>query len=105
MKKPAASIKHESPKKLSKAEANRAVEPHSKVKPSMPLLPKDGSSPKPIKYWGGIIYTARAAKKFRALKVAGNNYTEASASWGADKPTKASWDKCLAAIHNHYSGQ
>lgn len=76
-----------------------------KVKPGMPSLPKDGSNPKPVQYWGGIIYTARAAKKFRALKVKGDTYTEASASWGSDKPSKASWDKCVSAIKNHYSGK
>ena len=110
MKRSAASINHESPKKkLSKPSVQRdksaAVEPQSKVKPKMPLLPRDGSSPTPVKYWGGIIYTARASKKFRALKVKGNAYTEASASWGREKPTKAAWDKCLTAIHNHYSGK
>ena len=110
MKRPAASINHESPKKkLSKPSVQRdksaAVEPQSKVKPKMPLLPRDGSSPAPVKYWGGIIYTARASKKFRALRVKGNAYTEASASWGGEKPTKAAWDKCCTAIHNHYSGK
>ena len=74
-----------------------------KVKPGMPSLPKDGSNPRPVQYWGGIVYTARAAKKFRALKVKGDTYTEASASWGGDKPTRASWDKCLTAIKNHYN--
>ena len=102
MKRPAASIKHEPPKKISKAETIRAIEPQYKMKPKMPVMPKNGSSPKPVRYWGGVIYTARASKKFRALKVAGNNYTEASASWGGEKPTQASWNKCLDAIHSHY---
>ena len=103
-------IKHESkPAASAKPAAKRgsaAVKLECpKVKPSMPSLPKDGSNPKPVNYWGGIIYTARAAKKFRALKVKGDTYTEASASWGGDKPSKASWDKCLIAIKDHHSGK
>ena len=70
--------------------------PKSKIMASMPSIPKDGSSPRPVKYWGGIIYTATKAKKFRALKKRGDRYTEASASWGTDKPTKAAWTKCVS---------
>ena len=76
--------------------------PKSKIMQSMPKLPSDGSSPKPVKYWGGIIYTAAKAKKFRALKVRGDAYTEASASWGGDKPSKAAWVKCVKAIDDHH---
>ena len=111
MKRPASAMKKQvvikpepMVKKVSKSQAKReAIEPRAKVKPSMPSLPKDGSSPKPVKYWGGIIYTSRAGKKFRALKVKGDTYTEASAAWGSDKPTKSSWDRCCAAIYNHYN--
>jgi len=76
--------------------------PKARILQSMPKLPSDGSSPKPVKYWGGIIYTARKAKKFRALKVRGNVNTEASSSWGGDTPTKAAWAKCVAAIEAHH---
>ena len=85
-----------------KAAADDDEVPKSKIHKAMPALPKDGSSPKPVKYWGGIIYTAAKAKKFRALKVRGNPYTEASASWGGDKPTKEAWTKCVKAIEEHH---
>ena len=85
-----------------KAEADDDEVPKSKIHKAMPTLPKDGSSPKPVKYWGGVIYTAAKAKKFRALKVRGDAYTEASASWGGDKPTKEAWAKCVKAIEQHH---
>ena len=88
------------PKK--KAEAPAAEVPKAKILAAMPRLPGDGSSPKPVRYWGGIIYTAAKAKKFRALRVAGDRWSEASASWGADKPTKAAWAKCVKAINDHH---
>lgn len=76
--------------------------PKSRILHSMPTLPPDGSSPKPVKYWGGVIYTARQSKKFRALKVRGDAYTEASSSWGGDTPSKAAWTKCVKAIEEHH---
>ena len=85
-----------------KAAADDDEVPKSKIHKAMPALPKDGSSPKPVKYWGGIIYTAAKAKKFRALKERGNPYTEASASWGGDKPTTEAWTKCVKAIEKHH---
>jgi hypothetical protein len=75
--------------------------PKSRILQAMPKLPSDGSSPKPVKYWGGIIYTARASKKFRALKVRGDTYTEASSAWKGDTPSKAAWAKCVKAIEDH----
>ena len=77
--------------------------PKSKILKAMPHIPKDGSSPKPVRYWGGVIYTATKAKKFRALKERGNAYTEASASWGGSKPSKEAWVKCVKAIEKHHS--
>ena len=88
--------------KVKKEEDDEDV-PKSKILKAMPTIPKDGSAPKPVKYWGGIIYTAIKAKKFRALKERGNNYSEASASWGGYKPSKEVWVKCIKAIENHHS--
>ena len=90
------------PKKAVKKEAPAEEVPKAKILAAMPRLPGDGSSPKPVRYWGGIIYTAAKAKKFRALRVAGDRWSEASASWGADKPTKAAWAKCVKAINDHH---
>ena len=90
-------------KKQIKSDPDEPEVPKSKIMKSMPnKLPSDGSSPKPIKYWGGIIYTAAKAKKFRALRVRGDRWTEASASWGGDKPSKDAWRKCVKAIDDHH---
>ena len=86
--------------KVKKEEDDEDI-PKSKILKAIPALPKDGSAPKPVKYWGGIIYTAIKAEKFRALKERGNNYSEASASWGGSKPSKEAWVKCVKAIENH----
>ena len=84
------------------AEPGADVVPATHIMKSMPKLPTDGSNPKPVKYWGGIIYSACKQKKFRALKVRGDNYSETSSSWGGDKPTADSWRKCVNAIEEHY---
>jgi hypothetical protein len=90
-------------KKQIKSDPEEPEVPKSKIMQSMPTkLPSDGSSPKPVKYWGGIIYTAAKAKKFGALKVRGDRWTEASASWGGDKPSKDAWRKCVKAIDDHH---
>jgi hypothetical protein len=86
-----------------KKEADDDDVPKSKILKAMPLIPKDGSPPKPVRYWGGVIYTAIKAKKFRALKERGNNNSEASASLGGSKPSKEAWAKCVKAIEKHNS--
>ena len=104
--KPATKIKADSKRKLETKvmiEADDDDVPKSKILKAMPHIPKDGSSPKPVRYWGGVIYTAIKAKKFRALKERGNNYTESSASWGGSKPSKEAWVKCVKAIEKHHS--
>ena len=104
--KPATKVKVDRNRKLEtkvKKEADDDDVPKSKILKAMPHIPKDGSSPKPVRYWGGVIYTAIKAKKFRALKERGNNYTESSASWGGSKPSKEAWVKCVKAIEKHHS--
>ena len=86
-----------------KKEADDDDVPNSKILKAIPPIPKDGSSPKPVRYWGGVIHTAIKAKKFRALKERGNNYTGSSASWGGSKPSKEAWVKCVKAIEKHHS--
>ena len=106
-------VKHE-PKTKIKAEAKSKIKVEAKTKIKaevddevprskiMAAIPKNTANAKPVRYWGGIIYTAAKAKKFRALKVRGDNYTEASASWGSDKPSKEAWRKCVKAIEDHH---
>ena len=104
--KPATKVKVDRNRKLEtkvKKEADDDDVPKSKILKAMPPIPKDRSSPKPVRYWGGVIYTAIKAKKFRALKERGNNYTESSASWGGSKPSKEAWVKCVKAIEKHHS--
>ena len=74
-----------------------------KVMPSK--IGKDGKNPKRVNYKGGCIYTSFKAKKFRALKVRGDNYTEASASWGQAAPSSKAWKRCVEAIDKHEAGK
>lgn len=108
MKRPAAAVakpaaaKEASPKKRRSAKDDVADVPKSRIFQSMPKLSPDGSNPEPVRYNGGIIYTAQSKKKFRALKVRGDAYTEASAAWGGAKPSKDAWAKCVKAIEQHH---
>ena len=80
-----------------------AVVPKARIMSVMPKkLSANSPNPKPVRYWGGVIYTAVKAKKFRALKVRGDAYTESSAAWGGDQPSKEAWKKCVSAIEQHY---
>ncbi len=94
--------KEKSIKKESELAEEEADVPKSRIMASMPKnLPKDGSSPRPVRFRGGVIYTAAKAKKFRALRVRGDRWSEASANWGGDKPSKEAWRKCVDAIEAH----
>ena len=88
------------PMKAKKAKPEAEEIPKNKIMHAMPRLPSDGSNPKPVKYWGGVIYTARKSGKFRALRNRGDNYSETSAAWGSVKPSKDAWQKCVKAIES-----
>ena len=88
MKRPAA--------KMAPLDATRAT-----IMKSMPELPTDGSKIAPVLYNGGVVYTSLLKRSFRALKVRGDNYSEASASWGQKEPSKAAWKTVIDAIDNH----
>ena len=79
MKRPAA--------KMAPWDATRAT-----IMKSMPELPTDGSKIAPVLYNGGVVYTSLFKRSFRALKVRGDNYSEASA---------AAWKTVIDAIDNH----
>ncbi len=72
---------------------------------AMPRLPSDGSNPKPVKYWGGVIYTVRRTRQFRALRKRGDSYSESSSAWGGEKPSKDAWQKCVKAIESERKKQ
>ena len=95
---PAKIMKRPSAKASSKAEMSDV--PRTKIMQSMPKLPADGSNPKPVRYWGGVIYCARKQKAFRALRTRGDNYTETYSAWGGQKPSKKAWKKVVKAIEN-----
>jgi len=103
--KSAKKVKTEKPVKTSTAKKIKMADdaadvPKSKI---MAAMPKSASNASPVRYWGGIIYTAAKARKFRALKVRGDNWSEASAAWGSDKPSKDVWRKCVKAIEDHHA--
>ena len=68
-----------------------------------PKMPADGSNPKPVYYAGGAIYTSRVVKRFRALGVRGDRYTEKSAGWGpASEGSEAkAWLVAVTSIDKH----
>ena len=88
MKRPAA--------KMAPLDATRAT-----IMKSMPKLPTDGSKIAPVLHNGGVVYTSLLKRSLRALKARGDNYSEASASWGQTEPTKAAWKTVIDAIDNH----
>ena len=64
----------------------------------MPKATNPDAKVKPVHYWGGVIYTAVKMKKFRALKVRGDNYSECSRQWGGGSRTqKEAWADCVRA--------
>ena len=97
-----ASVKREAPSgskcKSEKADTSKSPIPASKIMGAMPSLPKDGSNPQPVWYKKGVIYTSRAAKKFRALSTRGDRYSESSRAWGGSEPTKAAWKAAVKTI-------
>ena len=82
-----------------------------KVKIEPPVLSKSqimqacpkGASP-PVLYKGGVIYTVEKSQVFRALKVRGNKYTEASCAWGVKRTKVEAWAKVVQAIEQHKVG-
>ena len=68
-------------------------------------MPKDDATTKPIWYNGGIVYTVHKSKKFRALRVRGDNYTESSASWGKSRTKSEAWSIVIRAIDKHAKGK
>ena len=91
--------------KPSKAEVE-AIMTKAKIMKVMPSkLGSNGKNPKPVAYKGGCIYTSFKARKFRALKVRGDYYSEAQASWGQKAPSAKAWKKCVEAIDKHGAGK
>ena len=47
------------------------------------------------------MYTSMAKKKFRALRVRDDAYTEKSVSWGSARTKKEAWKEAIKAIDDH----
>ena len=74
--------------------------PKSKIMSAMPRQTADGSNPDPVSYNGGVIYTSQNIKKFRALRLRGDRYTEKAHGWtpkthGTMKKAWASAVQCI----------
>jgi hypothetical protein len=69
---------------------------------SMPKLPANGTTPKPVRYKGGVIYTSIKTKSFRILTTSAGKYSEKGAKWGAAKPTIDAWKTAVAHIDKAY---
>ena len=78
---------------------NIKVVPKSKILEAMPETDTAKDSYPPVLYKQGVIYTAVKQKRFRALRVRGDRYTESGASYSKDP--KAAWAKVVDAIDKH----
>ena len=68
----------------------------------MPTKKVANGNPKPVHYRGGVIYTSWVTKKFRALKIRGDKWSEKSCGWGGSSvPTKSAWKDAVGAIDSH----
>ena len=88
---PSSKVKQTSMKRMGPVDAGK----HS-IKNSMPKVGPDGAAP--VRYNGGVIYTAIKDCCFRVLTTMGDNYSEKRARWGDTKPSKPSWAMAVKAI-------
>ena len=75
-----------------------------KIGTSMPTLPSDGSTPEPVRYNGGVIYSSGKDRKFRVLTTAGDKWSEKGSSWKGPTPTKESWLLAIKHIDDARAG-
>jgi len=77
--------------------------PKSLILKKRPRLPADGSNPAPVFYNGGVIYTSRSIKKFRALRKRGDKYSEKAAGWtpGTHGDMETAWKVAVKAIDEY----
>ena len=80
--------------------------PKSEILKRQPKLPSDGSNPSPVFYKGGVIYTSRSVKKFRALRRRGDKYSEKASGWtaGCHKTMSAAWKSAVNSIDEYKKG-
>ena len=76
--------------------------PKSKVMKAMPNVSSATAPSAPVHYWGGVIYTARKANRFRALREKGNDNSEKQCRWGKQRTAKEAWQVCVKAIEEYH---
>ena len=54
----------------------------------------------PVRYMGGVIYSAPTQRMFRVLTTAGDKYTETRHGWESDVPNIAAWKQAIASIEH-----
>ena len=78
-KRPASKVKKEVQREVKKGVKDEITEvPKAQIMKMMPKATNPDAKVKPVHYWGGVIYTAVKMKKFRALNVRGDEYSECS---------------------------
>ena len=80
-----------------KVKAELAEVSKKDIMQSMPKVGPDGAPP--VRYNGGVIYTALTTCSFRVLTTRGDKYSEKGCGkWGGKEPTKAAWTAAIKAI-------
>ena len=92
-----------------KAKIRAPIEELSKTKvmQARPKMPTDGANPPPVYYAGGAIYTSMKVKRFRALAVRGDRYSETSAGWGPHSlgDEAKAWGAAVESINKYQKGK
>ena len=80
-----------------KVKAELAEVSKKDIMQSMPKVGPDGAPP--VRYNGGVIYTALTTCSFRVLTTRGDKYSEKGCGkWGGKESTKAAWTAAIKAI-------
>jgi len=91
LKRPAGRVKTES----------RETVPTNQKRPAIPQWTAKTEKVPAVQYKGGVIYTELKNRKFRALRVRHDKYTEKSCSFKVKSKHEA-WNDAVAAIDEHY---
>lgn len=65
---------------------------------ALPVVPKGGGNPPPVRYNGGVVYSSLKTKSFRTLRIVGDPYSEKNVKWGANTPTMKAWRTSIKVI-------
>jgi len=101
----AAGVPMKKAKSVKKPKAEIIEVPKTEILKRMPKLPADGSNPPPVHYNGGVIYTSRSVKRFRALRARGDKYSEQGAAWSAPSTMASAWKTVVHGIDSYKRGK